>query len=235
MDIHDRQILFEVGDEIWFLSRNKDKLHGVVEKLNPLRARVRCGADCWGVPYGGLHHVSDSVAAERNCRMARLGQVAAQARELMDRNGLAAWSFCFVNARNKLGLCRYSDQTIALSRRHACEGMPAQIADTILHEIAHALAGPAAGHGPAWKVIARKLGATPKSCAPESEQVRGKREVARAKFRAGDAVSFSSRGEIRSGVIEQMNPKRAKVRCPDGVWLVPYTELSPDAPPNSMA
>jgi len=101
-----------------------------------------------------------------------------------------------------------------------------QLTDTILHEIAHALAGPAAKHGPAWKAIARRLGATPKSCAPESDEVRLRREAARANFRVGDAVRFVARGQLRTGTIVRMNPKRARVQCVDGTWSVPYTRLS---------
>ncbi len=36
--------------------------------------------------------------------------------------------------------------------------------DTLLHEIAHALAGHRAGHGPVWRKIAREVGAKPKRC-----------------------------------------------------------------------
>jgi hypothetical protein len=36
--------------------------------------------------------------------------------------------------------------------------------NTMLHEIAHAIAGHAAGHGPVWRAAARKVGATPERC-----------------------------------------------------------------------
>ena len=36
--------------------------------------------------------------------------------------------------------------------------------DTLLHEIAHALAGIAAGHGPAWRQVARSLGCSTERC-----------------------------------------------------------------------
>lgn len=39
-----------------------------------------------------------------------------------------------------------------------------KLRDTVLHEIAHAIAGHKAGHGPAWKAIARKVGARPVRC-----------------------------------------------------------------------
>lgn len=39
-----------------------------------------------------------------------------------------------------------------------------EVRDVILHEIAHFLAGHAAGHGPAWRAMARKVGARPDRC-----------------------------------------------------------------------
>lgn len=227
MQVADRQILFDAEDEVWFPVRGRGKLSGSIEKLNPTRAKVRCGTDAWVVPYGKINHVCDATAKERDKRMSRLVEVAAQARQLMDRHGLGDWSFRFNAARKKLGVCHYREKLILLSREHAADGTPVQVTDTILHEIAHALAGPRAGHGPVWKEIARRLGATPKSCAPETEQSRNKREAAKAKFRTGDAVNFKSRGQLRAGTIERMNPKRAKVRSLGAVWSVPYARLEP--------
>jgi predicted SprT family Zn-dependent metalloprotease len=39
-----------------------------------------------------------------------------------------------------------------------------EVRDTVLHELAHALAGKAAGHGPHWKAICLKIGARPLRC-----------------------------------------------------------------------
>lgn len=39
-----------------------------------------------------------------------------------------------------------------------------QVTDTILHEIAHIIAGPKAGHGTEWKRVAARIGATPQTC-----------------------------------------------------------------------
>ena len=228
--LKDRGVLFDAGDEVWFSAGGGRRLRGLVQKLNPKRASVRSGADIWTVPYGGLDHICGFTAEQRMDRLTRLMQVEADARELMDRHGLADWSIRFNDAEKKLGVCRYREKRIELSRRHAVNGAPEQVTDTILHEIAHALAGPEAGHGPEWKAVARQLGATPKSCAPETGQARKRRAAAKAKFRAGDTVSFRYRGTILSGVIERMNPKRAKVRSPGAVSLVPYTKLSLDEP-----
>ena len=43
------------------------------------------------------------------------------------------------------------------------------IQDTVLHEIAHALAAPEAGHGPLWKTVARRIGAAPMAKAHETD------------------------------------------------------------------
>lgn len=232
LGIEDMQVLFDVGDQVRFRTGD-GTLAGVVEKLNPTRARVRRGTAAWTVPYAALDLASVAVAEERAQRLARLEEVDARAREVMDRNGLHAWSLRFGNARTKLGECRAQETAIVLSRAHAVEGAPDDVMDTILHEVAHALAGPKAAHGPAWQAIARRLGARPASRAPEPERTRRKREAAKASFRAGDAVEFRGRGEIRSGVIERMNPMRARVRSGDAVWSVPYAGLRPAGRPGS--
>ena len=221
----DAQVYFEVGDRVGFFIGRGRRLSGVVKKLNPKRARVRCGDDAWGVPYTGLVHLCESTDENRRHRARRLMAVAEQARELMDRHGLADWDLRFNSARTKLGECRPGRKLIQLSRVHAVNGPAAQVTDTILHEIAHALAGPRAGHGPAWKAIAKRLGATPKSCAPESGEARRRRLAIRAKFRVGDTVSFIARNESHTGVIVRMNPKRARVKCENREWSVPYAKL----------
>ena len=227
----DVQVFFEVGDRVRFAAGDGGTITGTVDKLNPKRASVRCDADYWTVPYAGLEHLCESTAMERQPRAARLREVAVQARGLMDHHGLAAWALHFNVARGKLGECRSRQKLILLSRSHAVDGPPEQVTDTILHEIAHALAGPAAGHGPAWKAIARRIGATPSSRVPESDEGRRHLEDAKQKFRRGDPVSFTARGEHWTGTIVRMNPKRARIQCGEVVWMVPYANL--DVPPGT--
>ena len=221
----DRQILFSPGDEVSFSARGEGRLCGVIEKLNPTRALLRRDTEVWEAPYSGIRHVCEATAKDRENRLRRLEQVAFHALELLKQHGLAGWSLRFNSSRKNLGQCRYRQKLILLSRSHAVEGTQREVTDTILHEIAHALAGPAAGHGSKWKAIARRLGATPRSCAPESEQARSEREAARVNFQRGDAVSFQARGKLRTGIVEKINPKRAKVRCADSIWRVPYGNL----------
>lgn len=87
------------------------------------------------------------------------------ARTLLAEHGLGHWKVRVDNAQRRLGVCYHQRQTISLSRQFLAVGTDEQAQDTILHEIAHALAGPDAGHGPEWKAIAERIGATPERCA----------------------------------------------------------------------
>lgn len=78
---------------------------------------------------------------------------------------LDGWRFAWDNARRRLGCCKYSRRTISLSKPLARQLDEAEVLDTILHEIAHAVAGHEAGHGPEWRAAARLLGANPQRCA----------------------------------------------------------------------
>ena len=89
------------------------------------------------------------------------------AREAMDAHGLSDWGLRFDRAVRRAGACRYGDRVISLSAPLTRLHDEADVRDTVLHEIAHALAGPRAGHGPRWRETARRLGASPQRCLPE--------------------------------------------------------------------
>ncbi|MFC5338806.1 SprT-like domain-containing protein [Leucobacter denitrificans] len=72
--------------------------------------------------------------------------------------GEGAWTFGFDRAKRRAGLCNYTDRRITVSRYLAAEFDDDENHQTLLHEVAHALAGPDAGHGPEWRRIARGLG-----------------------------------------------------------------------------
>lgn len=87
-------------------------------------------------------------------------QALRQAISLMDTHGLldSGWSFKFDNAKTRFGLCVHTTKTISISRPLTELNSEAEVADTILHEIAHALVGPDVGHGAEWVRIARSIG-----------------------------------------------------------------------------
>ncbi|UQT45533.1 SprT-like domain-containing protein [Akkermansia muciniphila] len=83
------------------------------------------------------------------------------ARLKMDELGLADWQFGWDRAKRRLGVCRLLEKSITISIHFVRANLetPHEIRDTILHEIAHALAWTRHGertHGPRWKQIAGK-------------------------------------------------------------------------------
>ncbi|MCA1800425.1 MAG: SprT-like domain-containing protein [Actinobacteria bacterium] len=91
------------------------------------------------------------------------------ARKLMDDHGLRDIPFAMNRRKSALGVCkflrpRYGMPTVVgieLSQYWTPHLSDAEVKDTILHEIAHALAGFNAGHGYKWKAEARRIGANP--------------------------------------------------------------------------
>ena len=71
---------------------------------------------------------------------------------------LNLWSFGWDSAKKRLGVCKYGEHRISLSRYFVDLHTIDEIEQVMLHEIAHALAGPKAGHGPKWKRIATEIG-----------------------------------------------------------------------------
>lgn len=62
------------------------------------------------------------------------------------------------------GCCDYHKREIRISGPLAAINTAAQTLDTIAHEVAHAIAGPGSGHGPAWKAACALTGARPVAC-----------------------------------------------------------------------
>jgi predicted SprT family Zn-dependent metalloprotease len=85
--------------------------------------------------------------------------------ELFKEHGLDArgWRLEFRRFGHLLGRCCSRRRIIAISDFYADENTEANVLDTLLHEIAHALVGPSHGHGPIWKAMAKELGCLPNS------------------------------------------------------------------------
>jgi predicted SprT family Zn-dependent metalloprotease len=89
---------------------------------------------------------------------------------LMRQHGLADWNSRFDHARRRFGSCRAREKRITLSRPLTFLNDEAQVRDTILHEIAHALT-PGDGHGSRWRAKCVEIGAQPKRCYGDAEVV----------------------------------------------------------------
>jgi predicted SprT family Zn-dependent metalloprotease len=85
---------------------------------------------------------------------------------LMRRHGLTGWQLVFDNAKTRAGICRAVPREIGLSRVLTQLHSEADVTDTILHEIAHALVGPAHGHDAVWRAKALAIGCSAKRCVP---------------------------------------------------------------------
>lgn len=105
-----------------------------------------------------------------------LEEVRILAERLMDEHGLLKWKFKFTNAVRQYGHCAYRTKTIAISRNLALLNGIDRTKNTILHEIAHALAGPGTGHGPLWKVTALNIGCDGNRCYDSTTVVAPKRK-----------------------------------------------------------
>jgi len=80
--------------------------------------------------------------------------------DLVQRHLGDQWSFAMDHARTRLGCCRYQDKQITCSTYLVAYLADDEVEQVILHEIAHAIAGHAAGHGKAWARQAKALGYT---------------------------------------------------------------------------
>lgn len=71
------------------------------------------------------------------------------------------WKARVGSALRQLGSCKFGTKTITVSLPLANLYGEEHLEDTILHEIAHAIAGVRAGHGEQWKRVCREIGANP--------------------------------------------------------------------------
>jgi len=90
------------------------------------------------------------------------------ATDLMALHGLTGWRLVFDNAKMRAGVCRPGRREIGLSRVLTALHTDAEVRDTVLHEIAHALVGPAHGHDAVWRSRAQAIGSTGGRCVPET-------------------------------------------------------------------
>jgi predicted SprT family Zn-dependent metalloprotease len=83
------------------------------------------------------------------------------AESLLVKHDLTNWSVNWDRSKRRAGECRHDPKVISLSAPLMALWTTEQCQDTILHEIAHALAGPTHGHDRAWKRICIRIGADP--------------------------------------------------------------------------
>ena len=116
---------------------------------------------------------------------------------LMDQHGLyvTGWHFEWdTRSTKRFGVCDYSERVIKLSEKLVRLNDEAQVRDTILHEIAHALVGQGHGHGHVWQRQAVAIGAKPERCYSATET-----QMPETKYVASCPNCKASRGFTRLG------------------------------------
>lgn len=79
-------------------------------------------------------------------------------RRLLREHGLEHWTVTTDRAKTRAGVCRFAARTISLSAPLTRLHDEAEVRDTLLHEIAHALVGPSHGHDAVWRAKAMAIG-----------------------------------------------------------------------------
>ena len=109
------------------------------------------------------------LPAQRRCRIedssVDLNDATKLAALYMGLHGLDDWHFRFDRATRRFGCCNHKSKTISLSGHLVSLNDKRDVRDTILHEIAHALAGPKVRpHGREWRQIAIRIGCNGRRC-----------------------------------------------------------------------
>lgn len=101
------------------------------------------------------------------CRQETKDKIVQFANEQLNKWKLSekGWRFQWCRAKRFLGFCCPNTRTIQVSIKYVEGGTPFEtLKDTVLHEIAHALAGCHNGHNEKWKAMCLIVGAKPERC-----------------------------------------------------------------------
>lgn len=104
--------------------------------------------------------------------MATKTTTTATALRLLAHHGLTDWAFGYDNAVNRFGQTTYRTRKITVSQKTLAARTNAEVEQTLLHEVAHALVGPGYGHGQVWLRTARRIGYHGSRCSSSTPEVR---------------------------------------------------------------
>jgi len=144
---------FAPNDPVLFKYRG-GQLEGTLIRTNPKRAIVRVDSLEYHVPYECLIPGGDTGPQ----REKRMDAILEMALGLMNEHGLEKWCFKFDHSTRRAGCCNYRDKLVSISFDLALNASDEAVRDTILHEIAHVLAGKKHNHDEVWNAKAREIG-----------------------------------------------------------------------------
>lgn len=151
----------QINEEIVFSCRGR-QLTGRIVRLNRRRAHVLCeNNEEYAVPYERIVPQASGLVRGIGRELETVRQMAIS---LLAEHGLADWCFDFDHATRRAGCCDYRRKRISLAQQFARQASEAEIADTLLHEIAHALVGKKHNHDAVWRAKALELGCSGERC-----------------------------------------------------------------------
>lgn len=113
-------------------------------------------------------------------------------------------------AKTRAGVCNHTFRKVGISHWHLTNGTWEAVRDTLLHEIAHVLAGPFQGHNHVWQSWAIKVGATPRACYSAKDESMGLKLSHRVVcYTHGDIGGYPTRRKW----MNQKNHTRICKRC----------------------
>ena len=156
---------FPPETKVAFTDKNGTTFNGTVIELSPRRAEVATqDGTHWKVPYPLL-----TVTQPAEKPAMTLQEIETLAKQLIRKHEKESdlepgWQFRFDFASSRGGVCKYTEKLITLSVTYCLKAWKAEIEDTILHEIAHAIVGPGHGHDTVWEETAYRIDCTAVRC-----------------------------------------------------------------------
>jgi len=144
---------FAPNDLVAFKYR-RGLLEGTLLRTNPKRAVVLVDGQEYTAPYECL--IAENTVGRKHEE--RMEAIVRKAEDLLATHRLKKWTFAFDHSTRRAGCCNYRDKCISISFNLARNASDADIRDTILHEIAHALVGKKHNHDVVWKAKAKEIG-----------------------------------------------------------------------------
>lgn len=154
-----------VGSIVRFQGADGHEIRGKVVGMRVHHADVIAeDATEWSVPWPAIIAVESAPVSE--CTLIETEDLGKRLLAQYQTDGQLGrrWTFGFDLSPVRAGVCRYREQRIDLSVSFCLRAARAEIADTVLHEIAHAIVGPRHNHDAVWKAKAQEIGCAGERC-----------------------------------------------------------------------
>ncbi|MEO0024721.1 MAG: hypothetical protein RL196_1162 [Actinomycetota bacterium] len=131
----------------------------VAQSAGPSAGQASAAAQLVALEKSGFEMAARQPASGQRLTATKLSVAQAMALATMARHiDLSVWGFRFDNGKRRAGQCNYTERVISISKHLVAHHTLDEVQQVVLHEIAHAMVGKDAGHGPVFKRQAAALG-----------------------------------------------------------------------------